>query len=842
LKIQTLRLAMVLALVPAAAAAEDGHAAWLRYARLDSQLAQRAGAGLPASVITFETSPPVLKARDELVAGIRGMLGREVTTAAALTRSGGGIVAGTMTALRQAWPDLPLTGPLPTDGYWVKSVTVGGTPYLVVAGGSDSGVLYGAFAALRALALGRPLMQLDDRQGPSAPLRWVNEWNNIDGSIERGYGGRSIFWEAGGIRDDLSRVDDYGRLLASLGINGISINNVNANPLVLSPSFVPQVARVADLLRPWGVRLALAIDFGSPQSLGKLSTYDPLDPAVIAWWKERADNLYKAIPDFAGFVLKADSEGRVGPSAYGRTHADAANVVARALAPHGGVIFYRGFVYDHHMDWNNPKNDRARAAYDNFHPLDGQFDANVIVQIKHGPIDFQVREPASPLFGALEKTNQAIELQITQEYMGQGRHTVFLVPMWKEVLDFDMHVGAGTASPVKRIVSGQVFQRPTGAFVGVSNVGLNANWYGNHLSQANLYGFGRLAWNPDLTSQQIVDEWTRLTFGNDPGVVQTVTRIQLDSWPTYENYTGPLGLQTLTDIVGNHYGVAVEASERNGWGQWHRADEKGVGMDRSVATGTGFVGQYHPAVSRMYESTASCPDVLLLFMHHVPYTHRLHAGKTVIQYIYDSHYAGAAAVDGYVKDWNALKGRVDDERFAAVSEQLTYQSGQAVVWRDAVSRWFHRASGIADTAGRVDHYPGRIEAEAATLTGYKATTVTPWEAASGDGAVECASGTCTAAFTYSGAAGPHDLVVQYFDVNTGAARFRLKVGGRVLGEWTASDRLPTRRVDGSSSARRTFRGVSLQHGDTIVVEGTVDAGETAALDYIETLPAGRQVR
>ena len=281
-------------------------------------------------------------------------------------------------------------------------------------------MLYGAFALLRKVAVGESLASIDQKDAPYAPIRWVNEWNNIDGSIERGYGGRSIFWEGGHIREDLSRVNEYARLLASLGINGISINNVNANPLVLSAEFVPQVARVADVLRPWGVRLALAIDFGSPQTLGKLPTYDPLDPSVIAWWKARADDLYKAIPDFGGFVLKADSEGRVGPSAIGRTHADAANVVARALAPHGGVIFYRGFVYDHHMDWNNPKNDRARAAYDNFHPLDGQFDSNAIVQIKHGPIDFQVREPTSPLFGALERTNQAIELQITQEYMGQS--------------------------------------------------------------------------------------------------------------------------------------------------------------------------------------------------------------------------------------------------------------------------------------------------------------------------------------------------------------------------------------------------------------------------------------
>jgi alpha-glucuronidase len=838
---RTLLLALIVLLVPATGGAENGQSAWLRYARLDDTTARRAAGSLPASVVTFEDAAPVRKARDELVAGIRGMLGKDLKTVSELPADGA-LVAGTLARVRQAVPGLPLAGTLSADGYWLKTSTFGGARYLVVAGESDRAVLYGAFAVLRKVALGESIASLDEKQGPYAPIRWVNEWNNIDGSIERGYGGRSIFWEGGHIRDGLGRVNEYGRLLASLGINGISINNVNANPLVLSAEFTPQVARVADVLRPWGVRLALAIDFGSPQTLGKLPTYDPFDPGVIAWWKERADDLYKAIPDFGGFVLKADSEGRVGPSAYGRTHADAANVVARALAPHGGVIFYRGFVYDHHMDWNNAKNDRARAAYDNFRPLDGQFDPNAIVQIKHGPIDFQVREPVSPLFGALERTNQAIELQITQEYMGQGRHTVFLVPMWKEALDFDMHTGGASPSAVKAIVSGKTFHRPTGGFVGVSNVGLSPSWFGNHLSQANLYGFGRLAWNPDLTSQQIADEWTRLTFGNDPEVVQTVARIQLDSWRTYENYTGPLGLQTLTDIVGNHYGVAVEASERNGWGQWHRADDTGVGMDRTVASGTGFVGQYAPAISKAYESVETCPDDLLLFMHHVPYTHRLQSGKTVIQYIYDSHYAGASAVAQYQRQWDALKGRVDDERFADVAAQLEYQAGQAIVWRDGVSRWFHRASGIADAHGRVDNYPDRIEAESATLTGYQVKSVTPWETASGDRAVECAAVVCSAAFHYTGPSGRRDLVVQYFDVNTGAARFRVRVGERVIGEWTAADRIPTRRLDGSSSSRRTFRDVALQKGDPITIEGTPDAAETAALDYIETGPAGRRMR
>jgi len=526
-------------------------------------------------------------------------------------------------------------------------------------------------------------------------------------------------------------------------------------------------------------------------------------------------------------VLKADSEGRVGPSTYHRTHVDAANVVARALKPHGGIIFYRGFVYDHNMDWENPKNDRARAAYDNFHDLDGKFEDNVIIQIKNGPIDFQVREPASPLFGALDKTREAIELQITQEYFGQARHLVFLVPMWKETLDFDMQI-RDRSTPVKKIV---------GAVVGVSNVGMDENWYGNQMSQANLYGFGRLAWNGDLSSTRIVEEWTRLTFGADPVVTKTIVDMQLSSWRTFENYTGPLGLQTLTDIVGNHYGVAVEASERNGWGQWHKADSKGVGFDRTAATGTGFLGQYSPAVMKHYETLENCPDDLVLFMHHVPYTHKLHSGKTVIQYIYDSHYEGAETVARYAKEWKGLNGRIDERRYQEVMAQLEYQAGQAIVWRDAVNNWFFKESGIADSTGRVGHHPGRIEAESMRLSGYTPKPVTPWEAASGAAAVECAEAKCTAAFNYDGDAGRHDLVVQYFDQSDGVSRFRVWVGSQLVDEWTAADRLPARKVDSSSSSRRTIRGLALRKGDEIRIEGIPDGGETAALDYIEIVNA-----
>ncbi len=802
--------------------AETGRDAWLRYAPLDEPAAQQYRAAIPSSIAVLGGEVLEQTAQQELIRGIRGMLGRTFRVEPR-PPADSAIILGTSDEFRRLAPQFAITANLSSDAYLLKMARVNGTRYILIAGGDARGVLYGAFGLLRKVALGEPITDLDDKQTPAVPIRWVNEWNNLNGTIERGYGGPSIFWENGRARDDLSRVSEYGRMLASLGINGCSINNVNADPRVLSSDMVPQVARIADALRPWGVKVAIAVDFGSPKTLGGLDTFDPLDPSVAAWWKSKVDDIYRAVPDFGGFVLKADSEGRVGPSTYGRTHADAANVVARALKPRGGVIFYRGFVYDHHMDWENPKNDRARAAYDNFHDLDGKFDDNVIIQIKNGPIDFQVREPASPLFGALDKTRESIELQITQEYFGQSRHLVFLVPMWKETLDFDMRI-RDRSTPVKKVV---------GAVVGVSNVGMDENWYGNHMSQANLYGFGRLAWNADLSSKQIIDEWTRLTFGADPVVAKTIVDMQLTSWRTFENYTGPLGLQTLTDIVGNHYGVAVEASERNGWGQWHKADSNGVGFDRTVATGTGFLGQYSPAVTRLYEALENCPDDLVLFMHHVPYTQKLHSGKTVIQFIYDSHYEGAETVARYAREWKVLSGRVDERRYQEVLSQLDYQAGQAIVWRDAVNNWFFKESSIADSKGRVGHHSGRIEAESMKLTGYSAKPVTPWESASGATAVECAEAKCSVAVTYDAEPGWRDLVVQYFDQQDGVSRFRVWVGSQLVDEWTAADRLPTRRVDSSSSSRRTIRGLALRRGDEIRIEGIPEGRETAALDYLE---------
>ena len=821
--------------------AETGYDAWLRYAPIgDADVRQRYD-DLPDVVVAVDDAGCVQSARQELTRGVRGMLGKSLPVVPEMPDEDA-IVLGTLRSAAKLFPQIaedPAVGDLGDEGFVLKWFDVDGKRRLLIVGGGDRGALYGVFSLLRRIALQQPIDSLGVREEPFAPIRILNHWDNLDGTIERGYAGKSIFWENGHVVEDLSRVRDYARLMASVGINGCSINNVNADARVVTPEYLSEVARIADAFRPWGVRLYVSLNFASPREIGGVETFDPLDPAAVAFWKKTVDEVYRAVPDLGGFVLKADSEGRLGPSEYGRTHADAANAIARALKPHGGILFYRGFVYDHKMDWRDLKNDRAKAAYDNFHKLDGSFEENVVIQIKHGPIDFQVREPPSPLFGALENTNQAIELQITQEYLGQQRHVCYVVPMWKEVLDFDMHAKeAGT--PVRDLVAGQSFDRSTGGFVGVSNVGRDTNWLGHHLAMANLYGFGRLAWNPELSGRAIADEWTRLTFGHEPLVVQTIVNILMRSWPVYESYTGPLGIGTLTDIIHIHFGPAPESSEYNGWGQWHRANDAGVGMNRTVATGTGFIGQYRPPVAAMFESLETCPDELLLFMHHVPYTHVLHSGKTVIQHFYDAHYAGAKAAAEFVDEWQKHEGHIDEQRFREVLERLEYQAGHAQVWRDSICRWFMKRSGIPDERGRVGVYPNRIEAEDHELEAYQNTEIAPWEAASGRGAVQLPEGAArgTVRFTYDGPAGCRELWIRYFDEDDGVSTFKLFVGGKLIDEWQADGRLPTptTRPDAHSSTRRTVRVEAIRPGDEIRIEGRPDGGERAAIDYIEVNP------
>ena len=753
----------------------------------------------------------------------------------------GDVVLGTLTEVQKSLPHLNVTGDLGPGGFWLTHALIHGRAWVVVVGGDEQGVLYGAFALIRRLRQGQFIYPIDVHEVPAFPIRWVDEWDNPDGSIERGYAGRSIFFEGGNVRADLAPVAEYARLLASVGINGCNVNNVNAAPQLLDSDHLKQIARIADTMRPWGVRVAMSVAIASPQTIGGLPTYDPLDPAVKAWWAAKVAEIYGLIPDFAGFTVKADSEGQPGPASYGRTPADAANLLAAALASHGGVVLYRAFVYNHHADWRDPKADRARAAYDIFAPLDGHFLQNVIVQTKEGPIDFQAQEPVSPLFAALRHTSQAMEVQITQEYTGQQRHLVYLAPMWKWVLDFDLRAG-NQPTPVKEILSGKSFHQPLGGMVGVAGIG-QAAWLGSPLALANLYAFGRLAWDPNLTPEKIAEEWTKQTLGADPQVVATVDKMLMQSWPAYVHYTGPLGTQTLTDITGSHYGPNIESSERNGWGQWHNADAQGIGMDRTVATGTGFTGQFPPEVAKVYENVATTPDDLLLFFHHVPYTYKLHDGKTVIQYIYDSHYAGAAQAANLVTEWASLNGRIDPSLYDDVFGRLQYQAGHAIVWRDAIVQYFLKLSGIPDDRlnqdARAGHYPGRLEAEDARLTGYQVIDIKPWEDASGGKAVSCAGQpSCSAEWTYTGKPGLFNIAVQYFDLQGGAADFTLSVNSHPVATWLADALLPSRRPNGDNSTRRTVPAVDLKPGDILRVDGISDDTDPAAFDYIEITPAG----
>jgi alpha-glucuronidase len=535
----------------------------------------------------------------------------------------------------------------------------------------------------------------------------LDHWDNIAadtpmGAVERGYAGPSIFYADGEVRRDLSRVEQYARLLGSIGINAVALNNVNVHrrEAELLTTRLPDVARLAAVFREHGIAVYLSVDFAAPITLAGMATSDPLDDGVRQWWVRAAADVYAQIPDFGGFVVKADSEGRPGPFAYGRDHADGANMLAAALAPFGGTVFWRAFVYNHRQDWRDRSTDRARAAYDHFAPLDGRFAKNVVVQIKFGPMDFQVREPVSPALAAMPRTRIAVELQVTQEYTGQQKHVCYLAPQWHEVLDFRPW---GDGRTVSDVVAGRAGEAGTpglaGGVTAVSNVGADEFWTGHPLAQANLYAYGRLCWDPTLTPQAILDEWTALTFGDDETVRSTLHAIMDDSWRTYEQYTSPLGVGFMVR-PNHHYGPDVDGYEYTPWGTYHFADRDGLGVDRTRATGTGYTGQYPAPWRDVYESLEECPDELLLFFHHVPYGHVLHSGTTVVQHIYDTHFAGVEKVEAMARAWAALEERVPDRTFARVTERLVEQQRSAVEWRDQVNTYFLRKSGVPDAHGR----------------------------------------------------------------------------------------------------------------------------------------------
>jgi alpha-glucuronidase len=542
---------------------------------------------------------------------------------------------------------------------------------------------------------------------PDHPIRMIDQWDNMTvdmmGSVERGYAGDSIFFADGHIVQDVQRVVDYARLLASAGVNAISINNVNVHRVEtrLLVDQLDDVAELAAIFRQYGIALYVSVNFASPIDVGGLQTADPCDPSVVEWWSRFVERVYRSIPDFGGFVVKADSEGRPGPFNYGRNHAHGANLLARALAPYGGTLFWRCFVYNSQQDWRDRSTDRARAAFDHFMPLDGKFDDNVVLQIKDGPMDFQVREPVSPLLGGLSMTNIALELQITQEYTGHQIDLFYLPKRWEEILSFDFnaHGTSDESRTTASLVSGG--SHAVTGIVGVSNVGSDFNWTGNMLAQANLYGFGRLSWGGQATAKSILDEWVQLTFGHlDAKASDTITQLLIRSPDVYENYTAPLGVGFMV-TPHTHYGPNVDGYEYSRWGTYHFADLYGVGVDRTRASGTGYAGQYPAGWAERFEDVRTCPDELLLFFHHVPYTHMLHSGKTVIQHIYDSHFDGYRQVEVMLEMWRALETQLDPGTYADVLERLRLQLLNAREWRDQVITYFLRKSGIQDQQGRI---------------------------------------------------------------------------------------------------------------------------------------------
>lgn len=589
---------------------------------------------------------------------------------------------------------------LQPEGFLIKVVKDNKGSKIYITAKTDKGLLYGVFRFLLYLDQQKEIGKLHLLENPKNPIRMINQWDNLDGSIERGYAGRSIFYQNNILTTDMARVKYYARMLASVGINAIAINNVNAHKeeTRLIADKIHMVKEINDIFRDYGIRVFLSINYASPIDIGGLSSADPLDDEVAKWWVDRVAYIYKNIPDFGGFLVKADSENRPGPFTYNRNHAEGANMLAAALKPYGGLLIWRCFVYNCQQDWRDLTIDRAKAAYENYHYLDGSFADNVILQIKNGPMDFQVREPVSPLIGTMERTNQMLELQITQEYTGQQRHLCYLVPQWKEILDFDTRA-KGQGYPVKKLVNGSTFPMKHCGITAVSNIGTDYNWTGHYLAQANLYGYGRLTWDPDLATETITEEWIISTFGPKQELIDTISKMLISSWPIYENYTSPLGIGWMVN-PDHHYGPSVDGYEYSKWGTYHRADFKAIGVDRTVAKGTGFTRQYRKDNYLMFENIETCPEELILFFHRLPYTYRLKSGKTIIQHIYDTHFEGVDQAIRLKEQWEKLNGMIDEKRFSHVLDRLKQQIDHAKEWRDVINSYFYRKTGICDIHSR----------------------------------------------------------------------------------------------------------------------------------------------
>ncbi|HEU4902121.1 MAG TPA: alpha-glucuronidase family glycosyl hydrolase [Flavisolibacter sp.] len=663
-----------------ASRAEDGYRLWLRYDKISNASLLYQYRSQISAVSIKNSSPTLTIAKNELLTGLQGLLGKAVAESNGIKNAVSVVVAS--------------NNALGKEGFSISN-TDKAKRIITITANTDIGALYGVFHFLRLLQTGQSLQNLNITSVPKIQNRILNHWDNLNRHVERGYAGISIWnWhQLPGYIDQ--RYIDYARANASIGINGTVLTNVNANALVLTKQYLTKVKALADVFRPYGIKVYLTARFSAPIEIGGLKTADPLNDSVRQWWKEKADEIYRIIPDFGGFLVKANSEGQPGPQNYGRTHADGANLLADAVAPHGGLVMWRAFVYS-----NETPEDRVKQAYNEFKPLDGTFRKNVLVQVKNGPLDFQPREPFSPLFGAMPKTPLMMEFQLTQEYLGQGTHLVYEAPLFKEVLDADTYA-KGKGSTVAKIIDGTVDDHAVTGIAGVANIGNERNWTNHPFGQANWYTFGRLAWDHDLSSAQIADEWIKQTFGNKAQLVASIQQLMLASREAVVNYMTPLGLTHIMG-TGHHYGPApwVSNAGRADWNPvyYHRADSFGIGFNRT-ATGSNALAQYAPPVQAQWKDSNTCDEKYLLWFHHVSWQHKMKSGRTLWNELCAKYQQGVDTVRRMQRQWNGLKNAVDAERFNQVKMFLAVQEHDAVWWRNACLLFFQKFSKMPFPAG-----------------------------------------------------------------------------------------------------------------------------------------------
>ena len=702
---------LLILLLPIGLKADDGYRLWLKYQKVtNAALLEQYRQGVQSYCVE-QKSATISALQSELANGLKGLLGNDVKQVKSV--SNGCLLIGTPDG-SPLIANLNLASQLKnlgSEGFLIKTVTINKKQCTVIAANKDIGLLYGVFHLLKLIQTQQSIANLSVANAPKIQLRMLDHWDNLDGSIERGYAGTSIWnWaELPKVTDP--RYTDYARANASIGINGTVLNNVNANPKILTAEYLPKVKALADVFRPYGLKVYLSISFSAPITLGGLKTADPLDTDVVKWWRAKADEIYKLIPDFGGFLVKANSEGQPGPQDYGRSHAEGANMLAAALQPHNGIVMWRAFVYN-----TNPAEDRTLQAYNGFKPLDGKFNDNVLVQIKNGAIDFQPREPFSPLFGAMPATSLMMEFQITQEYLGFSKHLVFLATLFEETLKSDTYA-KGKGSTVANVLQGKYSTGKLTGMAGVSNIGNSRNWCGHPFGQANWYALGRLAWDPDLTADTIADEWIRMTFCNDKEFVAPIKAVMLQSRENTVNYMTPMGLHHIMAYnTHNGPGPWVDIAAQPNWKStyYHNASAGGIGFNRT-STGSDAVEQYFPPVRDEFEKLETCPENLLLWFHNVKWTYKTKSGRTLWDALCYHYYAGTDGVKAMAKTWDGIKGRIDNETFTKVQSLLKTQEEEAVIWRNSCVLYFQTFSKMPIPAG--------LEAPDKPLSYYKGLTL-----------------------------------------------------------------------------------------------------------------------